>query len=51
MSPNTPYWSEMYNYAFDKLEQFTLFPENTDVEKMIDDIEAKFKQIIQDNAW
>lgn len=49
--PNTPYWTEMYNYAVDKLEQFSLYPDKTDVDAMIDDISTKFAQIIQDNAW
>ena len=49
--PNTPYWTEMYTYAVDKLEQFSLYPDKTDVDSMIDDISTKFSQIIQDNAW
>ena len=49
--PNSPYWTEMYNYAVDKLEQFSLYPDKTDVDSMIDDISTKFAQIIQDNAW
>lgn len=49
--PNTPYWTEMYTYAVDKLEQFTLNYATTDVNSMIDDIETKFQSIIDDNAW
>lgn len=49
--PNTPFWTEMYTYAADKLEQFSLNPEEADVEAMIDDFEKKFQQIIDDNAW
>lgn len=49
--PNTPYWSEMYSYGVDKFEQLCLNPENTDVYAMIDDLEVKFQQIIDDNAW
>jgi sn-glycerol 3-phosphate transport system substrate-binding protein len=49
--PNTSYWTEMYTYAVDKLEQFTLNPTGTDIEAMIDDIEMKFAQIIKDNTW
>lgn len=48
--PNTPYWAEMYTYGIDKFEQFCMHPE-TDVYAMIDDLEAKFAQIIEDNAW
>lgn len=49
--PNTPYWTEMYTYGADKLEQFSLHPAETDVEAMIDDFEKKFQQIIDDNEW
>lgn len=49
--PNTPFWTEMYTYGADKLEQFSLDPEGTDVKAMIDDMEKKFQQIIDDNAW
>ncbi len=49
--PNTPYWTEMYTYAVDKLEQFSLNYDKTDVDSMIDDIETKFQSIIDDNAW
>lgn len=49
--PNTAFWTEMYTYAADKLEQFSLNPEKTDVEAMVDDFENKFQQIIDDNAW
>ncbi|MBR1690644.1 MAG: extracellular solute-binding protein [Oscillibacter sp.] len=49
--PNTPYWAEMYTYGADKLAQFTLNPGSTDIEAMIDDMEVKFAQIIEDNAW
>lgn len=49
--PNTPYWAEMYTYGADKLAQFTLNYETTDVYAMIDEMEAKFQQIIDDNAW
>ena len=48
---NTSYWSEMSAYAADKLEQFSLNPATTDVKKVIDDISAKFDQIIKDNSW
>ncbi len=49
--PNTTSWVEMYTYAFDKLEQFSLNYETTDVRAMIDEIQQKFEQIIADNAW
>lgn len=49
--PNTPYWTEMYTYASDKLAQFTLYPAETNVEAMVDDLEVKFQQIINDNVW
>lgn len=49
--PNTSFWTEMYTYAADKLEQFSLNPAETDVEAMVDDFEKKFQQIIDDNAW
>ena len=49
--PNTTSWTEMNIYATDKLEQFCLDPANTDLHAMVDDIEAKFQQIIDDNAW
>ena len=49
--PNTPYWTEMYTYGADKLAQFAQDPEGTDIEAMIDDLEKKFAQIIEDNAW
>ncbi len=49
--PNTSFWTEMYIYATDKLEQFSLNPATTDVEAMVDDIETKFQQIIDDNTW
>ena len=49
--PNTPYWAEMYSYGADKLAQFSLNYETTDVYAMIDDMELKFQQIIDDNAW
>lgn len=49
--PNTPYWTEMYTYGADKLAQFAQDPAGTDVEAMIDDMETKFAQIIEDNAW
>ena len=49
--PNTPYWAEMYTYGADKLAQFCLNYETTDVYAMIDDMELKFQQIIDDNAW
>ena len=49
--PNTPYWAEMYTYGIDKVEQFTLQPDKTDGYAMIDDLELKFQQIIDDNAW
>ncbi len=49
--PNTPYWAEMYSYGADKLAQFCLNYETTDVYAVIDEMEAKFQQIIDDNAW
>ena len=49
--PNTPYWAEMYTYGIDKVEQFTLMPDKTDVYALIDDLELKFQQIIDDNEW
>ena len=49
--PNTPFWAEMYTYGIDKFEQFCLKPAETDVYAMIDDLEKKFQQIIDDNAW
>ena len=49
--PNTPYWAEMYSYGADKLAQFCLNYETTDVYTLIDEMEAKFQQIIDDNAW
>ena len=49
--PNTPYWAEMYSYGADKLAQFCLNYETTDVYALIDEMEAKFQQIIDDNAW
>jgi len=49
--PNTPYWTEMYTYAVDKLNQFSLYPDQTDVDAMIDDMSNKFAQIIEDNEW
>ena len=48
---NTPFWTEMYTYAVDKLDQFTIYPAETDVEAMIDDIAVKFQQIIDNNTW
>lgn len=44
--PNSKSWLEMYTYAFEKLEAFTLSPAETDVDAMIDEIEAKFNSII-----
>ena len=41
----------MYTYGIDKVEQFTLQPDKTDVYALIDDLELKFQQIIDDNAW
>jgi len=49
--PNTPYWAEMYSYGADKLAQFCLNYETTDVYALIDEMEVKFQQIIDDNAW
>ena len=49
--PNTPYWAEMYTYGADKLAQFCLNYETTDVYALIDEMELKFQQIIDDNAW
>ena len=49
--PNTAFWTEMYTYGVDKLEQFALYPDRTDVEEMIDDMSTKFQQIIDDNTW
>lgn len=48
---NTPYWVEMYTYMHDKLSQFALYPENTDIYATVDDMAAKCAQIIEDNAW
>lgn len=48
---NTPYWTEMYTYAADKLNTFTLNPKDTDVNKLVDEISDKFQQIIKDNNW
>lgn len=49
--PNSKNWLEMYTYAFEKLEAFTLSPAETDVDAMIDEIEAKFNSIIIDSEW
>lgn len=49
--PNSIYWAEMYTYGSDKLEQFTLNPADYDVYELIDDLDAKFTQIIADNQW
>ena len=35
----------------DKFEQLCLKPADTDVYALIDDLELKFQQIIDDNAW
>ena len=48
---NTPYWVEMYTYMHDKLSQFALYPDSTDIYATVDDMAAKCAQIIEDNAW
>lgn len=48
---NTPYWVEMYTYMHDKLSQFALYPESTDIYATVDDMANKCAQIIEDNAW
>ncbi len=48
---NTPYWVEMYTYMHDKLSQFALYPEETDIYATVDDMANKCAQIIEDNAW
>ena len=49
--PNTNFWAEMYLYTVDKLEQLSLYPAETNVEEMVDDLSTKFAQIIEDNTW
>lgn len=48
---NSASWTEMYTYMHDKLAQFTLFPQDTDIHQLVDDMSDKCAQIIKDNMW
>lgn len=48
---NSASWTEMYTYMHDKLAQFTLFPQDTDIHQLVDDMADKCAQIIKDNTW